>query len=151
MSDRYNVGARIIPMADANVILAGACPGAELPQDEYDRVQLLTEDAAKDLVHQACAGNLDFTNLKYGELAKDFPLCVDYAKVALALIVLHSAVAGLSVRPYVFRLHYTKASGSRHAINGFLLADGRVIYLEPQGMKWLDKPADLEAYDRVRL
>ncbi len=152
MSDIYNAGASIVPFAVANSMLRAALgPDVELPSDEYARVQLLSEGAARTLIQNALANNFDLAALEYGELARDFPLCLDWARIVVALLTLAAAKAGMSVRPYAFRLHYTKHSGIRHAINGFLLAGGRILWLEPQGLRVLTKPDDLKSYDRVRL
>ena len=151
MSDVYNVGARIVTFAEANAMLRKALgPEVELPHDEYARVQLLTEEAARQMVFEFLASDMRFKALSYGELSKDFPLCLDWARIALALLCLGAATAGLAVRPAAYRLHYTK-SAERHAIDLFLLVGGRVLFLEPQGLKWLDWPVDAKKLDRVRL
>ena len=151
MSDRYNDGARIVPFSEANAMLRAALgPDVELPFDEYARVQLLTEEAARNMVGDFLAENEDFAALKYGEFAPDFPLCLDWARIALALLCLWAATAGLVVRPGFYRLHYTR-SKDRHAINLFLLESGKVLFLEPQGLQWLDWLVDVKKLDRVRL
>lgn len=150
-----NEGARIVPLLEANSYLVRRMgPQVELPTDEYDRIQLLTREGARKLVAVTFGvGGVGeaFHQMKYGQFAPDFPLCADFAKVALGLMVLQAAVSGLVVRPYVYRLHYTMNDRKRHAINGFVLEDGGVLDLEPQGLQFLDAPKNLRKYDRVRL
>lgn len=146
-----NDGARIVPFAEANAMLRAAMgPGVVLPEDEVARVQLVTRAAAEEMVERFLRSNLAFSQLSYGRWSPDYPLCWDFAKFAVALIGIGCLGAGLAARPYFFRLHYTRPA-SRHAINGVVLADGAVLYLEPQGIRWLERPADLVTYDRVKL
>lgn len=147
-----NAGSRIVPWVEANALMRGALgSGVELPEDEYARVQLLTREGAESLVFEALAKSNDFGVFVYGALAQDFPLCADFARAAVALILMAAVRLGLAVRPYFFRLHYTKHNKTRHAICGVLLADGSVAFLEPQGVKWLETPADAAKLDRVKL
>lgn len=149
----FNATGEIVTMAHANGLLALRVPGAELPSDEYARIQLLTFESYDALAYDAV--NRQFKDgwaaLSYGSSLKDFPLCADFAKILVGLVCLAGAVLGLGVRAYFFRLHYTKLDGSRHAINGALCVDGTVKFLEPQTMEWMDRPKDLKKYDRVRL
>lgn len=155
VSDRFNVGARIVPMDIAGAILQAKMGlRVVLPTDEYDRVQLLTFDAADGLVDFLRPGGLFadiWALLKYGEDSPDFPLCADFAKAFVVMVLFAAAKVGLAVRAYFFRLHYTKKSGGRHAIDGVVLADGSVKFVEPQTLAWLAEPVDLESYDAVKL
>ena len=148
-----NAGSEAVSMAHANQLLAVHCPGAELPSDEYERIQLLTLSGYQDLLYKTVHGYFKdaWFTLSYGQNLKDFPLCADFAKILVGLVCLAAAMVGLGVRPYFFRLHYTKLNGSRHAINGVLCLDGSVKFLEPQTMEWMDIPKDLKKFDRVRL
>ena len=147
-----NEGSIIVPWAAANALLRNALgPDVKLPDDEYARAQLLTKEGAESLVYEALLKSEDFATFIYGALSKDFPLCADFARAAEALVLMVAVRLGLAVRPYFFRLHYTKHDNTRHAINGVLLADGSVRFLEPQGVKWMDWPKDSKRLDEVKL
>ena len=155
MSDLYNSDAELVTLAEFNAALRSHMgPGVILPSDEYARIQLLSEASARRFVRDCFSventGPL-MSLLVYGEFVKDWPLCTDFAKTAVVLLLLFAAKVGLGVRASFFRLHYTKTTGGRHAIIGLVRADGSVSFIEPQGMKWLDEPVDLKSYDKVSL
>lgn len=148
-----NEGARIAPLIAANDSLVKAAGAAMLLPDNYARVQLLTEDGYRALVYSG----YDSTYIVYGELATDFPLCADYADICANDVKREAIKRGLSVRPYFGVLYYTmnatdtKGRNKRHAINFAICEDGRVLFFEPQGSKWLDRPYDLKSYDEAIL
>lgn len=145
-----NAGARIVPLTVANAILrrvAGPwAPGAKFP-DNYARVQLLTEEAYRELLFVG----FDDSGLIYGDNSGDFPLCADFASIAREGVKLEAIKRGLAVRPYYADLYYTRTKPPRHAISIALTADERALYAEPQGKKWLPLPKDLLTLDEVKL
>ena len=142
-----NEGSRIVPLVEVNaILLAASRPGVVLPND-YKRVQLLTEDAIRDLVFKF----YDRTYLGYGTLSPDFPLCMDFANICSADVLRGAVKAGLAVRPGFGVAIYTKNSGSRHAINYAATVDRRVFYFEPQLSLWLAEPDDCGTMDEFKL
>lgn len=141
----YNDGAVIVPTSVASAVFDQA---AERPNDsDYARVQLLTESAYQKLVFD----HHDRTYIVYGELSKDFPLCMDFANICAADVLRGAVKAGLAVRPCFGVLVYTKKAGVRHAINYAVTSDKRVLYFEPQTDIWIDEPEDFKTADEFRL
>lgn len=141
----YNESARIVPMDLAAVYLPST---AHKPsRGDYERVQLLTEEAYKKLVFEG----YDSSHIVYGSLSKDFPLCLDFANICAGDVLRESIKAGLAVRPFFGVLVYTKTAGGRHAINYAVTIDGKILYFEPQTDTWLDRPKDLDTYDDFTL
>lgn len=141
----YNQGAEIVSLSEFNDILRAVAPDAELP-DDYNRIQLLTENAYRNLVF----ANHDRSYIKYAELSNDFPICSDFAEVCFGQIRAGSIKAGLAVRPGFGWLNYTKPT-SRHRINYAVTVKREVLYYEPQTDEWMDTPKDLKTLDRFRL
>lgn len=148
----YNQGAEIVSLSEFNDILRAVAPCAEFP-DDYDRIQLLTENAYRNLVF----ANHDRSYIKYAELSNDFPICSDFAEVCFGQIRAGSIKSGLADRPGFGWFNYTKnevnekGQNKRHRINFAVTVQRKVLYYEPQTDDWLDTPKDCKTLDRFRL
>ena len=140
-----NEGSEIVPL-DVLCGLLDPQGDADVP-DDYNRVQLLTEMAYRDLVFNW----YDKSYLDYGSLSKDFPLCMDFAKICASDVLRGSVKLGLAVRPAFGILSYTKTSKSRHAINWAVTVDRRISFYEPQKNEWLAQPKECKTMDRFQL
>lgn len=145
----YNDGAQIVPISESQKLLRALAPNADISDlnDSYDRMQRLTERAARYLVSAAW----DPSAFKYGEDSPDFPLCYDFVTACLGDILKFAAGIGMAVRPEVFGLNYTRTDGKRHAIICFVLADRAPIFVDPQSCFWSDQPDFCRSMDRFRV
>ena len=145
---RYNDGAEIVPIEVFQGILRGIADFAAIVPENYARVQLLTDEAYRDILFKKW-DRLDFP---YGSLSGDYPLCEDIAEFCRGDVQRAALRAGVAVRLGFGTLNYTKNAGLRHAINYRVIATTHdVLYFEPQTDAYLASPKDCQTMDEFRL
>lgn len=137
---------QVFEIDDVQEMFASMYPEASFVTD-FARFCLPDIDSAKALL----AKYWDSTDLDYGYLAKDWPLCADFAPQCAAHFHMGAYREKWPMRPAFGRVTYMMNSGEEHEIN-FLLTDTlQFKFIEGQTSTWLDKPVDFKEFVQFRI
>ena len=142
----------ICSMADLDAPIKSIGGPAAVVDTDYARFLL-----PKQPDIEALAGDWNPTEIVYGSIAPDWPLCYDYAEECAAFIRMQAYRKGWAMRPAFGVLRYTmnavytdgpyKGDSITHAICFAVLEDLHIRYFEPQTGEWMDEPVDCKSKD----